>query len=79
MRPHVVTSVNNDEGNRCVDVFQRADGSYGFEEYRRDVESREGWFPIGGHAGGVFASADEAQGAAWTRVSWLGGVLGRGA
>jgi hypothetical protein len=31
----VFISVENSEHDRCVDIFSRADGSYGFEEFRR--------------------------------------------
>ena len=36
----VFISIENFEHNRCVDLFSRLDGSYGFEEFRRDVEDR---------------------------------------
>ena len=36
----VFTSIENLEHDRCVDLFRRPDGSYGFEEFRRDVEDR---------------------------------------
>ncbi len=34
----VFISIENFEHDRCVDLFSRPDGSYGFEEFRRDVE-----------------------------------------
>ena len=34
----VFVSVENPEHDRRVDFFSRPDGSYGFEEFRRDVE-----------------------------------------
>jgi hypothetical protein len=34
----VVRSFNMDGGNCCVDIFRRPDGTYGFEEYRREPE-----------------------------------------
>ncbi len=43
----VLRSIETQEGERCVDFFIRPDGSFGFEEYRRDAEDRRGWFPIG--------------------------------
>lgn len=71
MKPLVVESVNAPDGARCVDIFRRDDGSYGFEEYRRDTEDQRGWFAIGGHAGLSFASVIEARRAAVARVTWL--------
>ena len=42
----VITVLANDAGDHCVDVFIRADGNFGFEEYRRDPEDGRGWFPL---------------------------------
>ena len=33
----VINSINNNEGNLCVDIFKRNNQTFGFEEYRRDV------------------------------------------
>jgi hypothetical protein len=35
----VLTSLENSHGDRCVDLFRRPDASFGFEEFRRDVEA----------------------------------------
>jgi hypothetical protein len=56
---------------RCVDFFIRPDGSFGFEEYRRDTEDARGWFPIGFHAQIRFASEEEAEDKALKLVIWL--------
>ena len=71
----VLQSINAADGARCVDVFRRPDGSFGFEEYRRDVEDGRGWFPIGGYADRSFDSEDDALGVARTKVSWLRDLL----
>ena len=34
----VIRSINAPGDARCVDLFARPDGSFGFEEYRRDPE-----------------------------------------
>ena len=46
----VLRSINTPDGGRCVDIFVRPDGTFGFEEFRRDVEDSSGWFSIGGHS-----------------------------
>ena len=46
----VLDSVETSDGGRCVDIFRRGDGTFGFEVYRRDVEDLSGWFPIGNFA-----------------------------
>ena len=67
----VVHSVNSDDGRRCVDVFRRPDGTYGFEEYRRDPEDPSGWGGAAGYAGLRFADRDAALHAARAAVPWL--------
>ncbi|SFI32508.1 hypothetical protein SAMN05216304_102260 [Bosea sp. OK403] len=39
----VFDSVENVEHDRCVDCFSLPDGSFGFEEFRRDVEDGGAW------------------------------------
>ncbi len=67
----VLRSINRDDGQLCVDIFIRPDGTYGFEEYRRDPEDPSGWFPIGHHAGEIFTSPDAALTEARARIPWL--------
>ena len=72
-KPKVVLSVNHDGVTICVDVFQRCDGTCGFEEYRRDPEDNTGWFAIGHHAHLVFADIKSAKDAAIHYIYWLEG------
>ena len=67
----VIWSRNEPGGTLCVDLFQRPDGTFGFEEYRRDPESLEGWFPIGFYSTKVFPSQVETELAARQSVGWL--------
>ena len=71
----VTRSINDEGAQRCVDLFLRPDGTYGFEEFRRDVEDARGWFPIGGHAEQVFAEESSAIAAAERVVPWLRSML----
>jgi len=61
-----------------VDIFIRASGTFGFEEYRRDVEDGSGWFLIGHYSAGVHASEDAALAAALSKISWLADAIGIG-
>jgi len=72
MKLLVLDSINAPDGERCIDIFRRADGSFGFEENRRDIEDQRGWFAIGGYADLRFDSAEAARRAAATQVAWLG-------
>ena len=71
MAARVVDSINSPEGDHCVDIFLREDGTYGFEEYRRDVEDMKGWYSLHRHAGEVFATQREALARARGRVAWM--------
>ena len=67
----VVTSFNNAASDRCVDIFVRSDGSYGFEEYRRDAEDLRGWFSLRRFGSAVFSSEAEALHQARATVEWM--------
>ncbi len=68
----VVRSINNDDNTRCVDIFRRKDDSFGFEEYRLDPETNEGWYKIGFFEESTFfTSAIEAYDSACEKIRWL--------
>jgi hypothetical protein len=67
----VLTSIEDDTGARCVDIFIRPDGSHGYREYRRDPEDGRGWAAIGDEPAGSFATKEEAIDAALKSVAWL--------
>ena len=67
----VVDSVENDERNRCVDVFRRLDGSVGFEAFRRDPEDAGAWTPVGYRSGLIHLSKGAVVTAAARLVAWF--------
>ena len=71
----VLRSIENGEHDRCVDLFRRPDGSFGFDEFRRDVEDAGAWTPVAYHSGAAYSSMDDALGAAVKVVAWLGGAV----
>jgi len=71
----VFASIENPEHDRCVDLFRRPDGSYGFEEFRRDVEDRGYWTPIRYFSGSVYSSQEAVALAAMRSVVWLAEVI----
>lgn len=73
----VFDSVENDEHDRCVDLFQRPDGSFGFEAFRRDAEDAGRWTPVAYHSGVAYGSREAAARAATAAVVWLAGALAR--
>ena len=72
----VLASFENPEHDRCVDVFLRDDGTFGFEEYRRDPEDLRGWFPLRRYSRQVFAAEGHALAQARASVPWLGDIDG---
>ena len=74
----VLRSINTPDGGRCVDIFQRPEGTFGFEEFRRDVEDPGGWFAIGGHGKRSFTTAEDAYKQALAAVPWLKDTTVRG-
>lgn len=67
----VFESIENDEHNRCVDLFLRPEGTYGFEEFSRDPEDGGAWTPVGYFSGASFPSKDAALAEAVRAVAWL--------
>ncbi|MEL6996717.1 MAG: hypothetical protein AAFP68_00530 [Pseudomonadota bacterium] len=71
MKNKVDCSIEAPGGTVCVDIFHRPDGSWGFEEYRRDTEDGRGWFPIGDYGESRFETQQDAVLAAKKTVVWL--------
>ena len=75
----VFDSIENAEHDRCVDLFRRPDGSFGFEEFRRDVEDAGAWTPVAYYSWAAYDSTEVALAAALVAVAWLGEAMkGRG-
>lgn len=71
----VFSSVENLEHNRCVDLFSRTDGTFGFEEFRRDPEDGVEWTPVQFFSGVSYRSLEEALNEAKKCVPWLADSL----
>jgi hypothetical protein len=67
----VFRSIENGDHDRCVDLFERPDHTFGFEEFRRDVEDAGLWTPVAYYSGDVYASETAAFDAALRAVTWL--------
>ena len=67
----VLVSLENSAGDHCVDIFVRDDGTFGFEEYRRDPEDERGWFSLRRYSYQVFVTAEDALAQAKSRVEWM--------
>jgi len=71
----VFASIENGEHDRCVDVFYRPDRTFGFEEFRRDVEDRGAWTPVQFLSVTAYETSEDAYEAAERLVPWLGALL----
>lgn len=71
----VLSSIETFEGDRCVDIFQREDGTFGFDEFRRDPETKTGWFRTGHFENDEFSAWEDALEEAKRRVIWLDEAL----
>lgn len=74
----VLKSINIQGEGRCVDIFMRPSGTFGFEEYRLDIEDDRGWFPIGFFADRIFENEDDALLEARSKVPWLNDAMNDG-
>ena len=68
----VLDSIESGEHDRCVDLFRRPDGTFGFEEFRRDVEDAGAWTPVHYYSGTAYRTREAAFEAAARAVGWLG-------
>ena len=71
----VLASPSTPSIDRCVDIFARPDGTFGFEEFRRDPEDGGVWTPVAYFSAQAYDSQEAALAAARESVPWLGSVL----
>ena len=67
----VLASWESADRFRCVDIFRRPDGSFGFDEFRRDPEDMGAWTPVAFFSGAAYATQADAEQAARQLVRWL--------
>ena len=70
MKDLALESFENPQGNQCVDIFSRPDGTFGFEEFRRDWEDGGLWVSLNRYSRLVFESEIEARTQAASSVPW---------
>lgn len=71
MNRTVLVSRESEDGLRCVDIFRRADMTFGFEEFRRDPEDQGRWTRTGYYSDGVWPTMEDAEKAARAAIRWL--------
>lgn len=63
--------MTSSERDRCVDVFVRPDGTFGYEEFRRDPEDMGVWTALHYYSLRHFTSESDAIASAGASVRWL--------
>ena len=58
-----------------MDVFVRPNGSFGFEEFRRDPEDMGAWTPVHYFSATEYSTENAAIEGARRLVAWLNAVL----
>ena len=67
-----IQTIQDEEGKRRVIIFQRADGTFGFEEERySDDELEQCWIPYGRYFISICDTYETALSEARGRVDWL--------
>ncbi len=67
----VILSVNNDEGNLCLDIFIRENNTFSFEEYRKDPENVDGWYKVENYSNKIYKNQKEAYKDARKYIMWF--------
>lgn len=65
----VIDSISSD--NRCVDIFERSDGTFGFNDFRKDPEDREAWTLTANYSDLAFRTKAEAVASAKVALIWF--------
>jgi hypothetical protein len=71
----VLASQQTADASRCVDIFSRGNGTFGFEEFRRDPEDMGAWTPVSYYSGLEFNTEAEAVEAARQAVPWIATLI----
>ena len=58
------------DGTRKVEIFQRENGTFGFEEFEFGMKENS-WYPVGRYSFAVIDTLETAIREAQARVSWL--------
>lgn len=69
--PEVVSSLEDDIGERIVDVLRHADGHFTYVEYHRDEDDEDAWHEVSDADAKTYKTEFAAYTAATRNVEWL--------
>jgi len=71
MKPLVLASIEDETGDRCVDIIRLNDGQFAYRECRRDPEDGHGWRYLSNAPPPTFDSEVAAREAAIRDIGWM--------
>ena len=71
MASNVVDTVHNRDADRCVKIIRQPDGTFGFQEFRREPEDAGRWTLVSEGSRGAHATEAQALAAARADLAWL--------
>ena len=75
-RSKAIKSLEDADGFRCVDILERADGTFSFKEFRRDPEDGGRWTLVSDYSHHSYPTKDDALRAASATLAWLPASIG---
>jgi hypothetical protein len=66
----VLRTLYDTKGGRRVDIFERENGTFGFQEWTYGSDERA-WYPSGRYSNAVIDTLERAEAEARDRVAWL--------
>jgi hypothetical protein len=66
----VVKTLDDPGGGRRVEIYQRVNGTFGFEEWTFGVDENA-WYPSGRYSYAVIDTLEKAEQEARCRIAWL--------
>jgi hypothetical protein len=71
MASGVVATLHSDDARHCVKIIRQPDGTFGFQEFRREPEDAGGWMLVAENSGATLATERQALAAARSSIAWL--------
>lgn len=71
MKPLVLASIEDETGDRCVDIIRLPDGQFAYRECRRDPEDGHGWRYLSEAPPPMFDTEAAARDAAARDIGWM--------
>ena len=66
----VIKTLNEPGGSRRVEIYQRPNGTFGFQEWTYGADE-DVWYPSGRYSYAVVDTLEKAEQEARSRVGWL--------